>query len=246
MKNAIDRVISSYTPTIKALGYARQQNMRVANIEFQRAMLVGMPATPGLDYGNLPDVEKETNDLYRLLSPRIATTVIRRPNKINVLAALQDHQIVHFACHGVLSLVSPSESTLLLHDWKDNPLTVSDLTTLNLRFAQFAFLSACYSATSRDFRLLSESINLSSAFQLACYPSVVGTLWQVGVENSWEITNELYSQILVGNKLVGELAAESLNNAVRRLREKTRNVPGFAMTVQDDPLVWAPYAHLGI
>src|SRR5208282_1558903 len=104
---------------------------------------------------------------------------------------LGKYQIVHFSGHGYVSEVDPSESRLLLSDWQMRPLTVADLMALNIRFPQLAVLSACHSASSRNFRLLSESITLSSAIQLAGYPSVVGTLWSVRDNHSAEIAKDV-------------------------------------------------------
>jgi len=243
-KNAMDRVISSYTPTLKALLYARERSLRVATVELQKAMLVGMPKTPA--QGELPFVAIEIKELNGLLSPHIETTVVDPPERVSVLSALRGHQIVHFSCHGYSSSVNPSDSRLLLRDWQITPLTVSDLTALNIQFAQFAFLSACHSASIRDFRLLSESISLSSAIQLAGYPSVVGTLWHVSDERSVEIAKDVYAGMLVAKKLDPQRSAESLHHAVRNLRERTRTVPGFRREVPDNPLIWAPFIHLGV
>lgn len=248
VRTVVDQVISSYTPTIKALAYSRERerHLRGANPESQKIMLVGMHETPGLDQGNLPGVAEEIDKLNELLSPRTFTTVIQKPTRQAVLSALQDHQIAHFSCHGDVSTTNPSESRLLLHDWKDAPLTVSDLTAMNIPVPHFAFLSACHTASSRNFRLLDEFINLSSALQLAGYPSVIGTLWRVDDQSSVELVNDVYSGMLVGNKVDPELAARSLHCAVCGLRERTRCVPGFARTTPDNPLIWAPYIHLGI
>jgi CHAT domain-containing protein len=149
--NALDRIISSYTPTLKALAYARERSVRMANLECpKKAMLVGMPETPGLTSGNLPSVARESNDVNNLLYPRILTTVVQNPTRENVLSLLRDHQIVHFSCHGYSSAANPSESQLLLNDWQSTSLTVSDFTALNIQSGQFAFLSACHSASSRN------------------------------------------------------------------------------------------------
>jgi len=75
---------------------------------------------------------------------------------------------------------------------------------------------------------------------------VVGTLWQVTDEHSADIAKDVYGWILVESKLEIWRTAESLHRAVRRLRDRTRTVPGITKKVPDDPLVWAPYVHIGI
>jgi CHAT domain-containing protein len=245
LRNVIERVISSYTPTIKALAYSRERIGRAANLKSQKAVIVGMPETP--NQHDLPHVATEIKWLIDILSPCIETTVLHKATKESVLSVLRDHQIVHFSCHGYSAADNPSEGSLLLDDWQNSPLTVSDLTALDIPLPQFAYLSACHSASSRDFRLLNESINLSSAIQLAGYPSVLGTLWQVSDEDSAKIARDVYAWMLVGTKLETERSADGLHHAVHSLRERTRVVQGFTKKVpESDPLVWAPYIHLGV
>ena len=243
-RTTIDRVISSYTPNIKALAYARERNSRVLGVESQKIMFVGMPETP--NQNALPFVETEIDELIKVLSLHIQTTVVQKPVRESVLSALRDHQFAHFSCHGYSSPDDPSQSRLLLNDWQTSPFTVSDLTALNNQQAQFAYLSACHSASTSDFRLLSESIDLSSAMQLAGYPSVIGTLWEVRDKQSAEVAKDVYSWMLVGSKLDIKRSAESLHRAVRLLRDRTRKVSGFTREILDDPLTWAPYVHIGV
>jgi CHAT domain-containing protein len=115
------------------------------------------------------------------------------------MVALKDHQFVHFSCHG-LSETDPSKSSLLSMDWEENPLTVSDVASSNIQDGQFAYLSACYTSGGMDIHLLDEFINLSSAIQLAGYPSVIGTLWHVMDKESSEIAEQVYIHMVVSGR----------------------------------------------
>jgi hypothetical protein len=55
--SALDRVVSSYTPTIRALRYARQQAAGPG--EPRGALIVGVAAVPGSPEADLPDVREE-------------------------------------------------------------------------------------------------------------------------------------------------------------------------------------------
>ena len=202
-----------------------------------------MSTTP--DQMDLPFVKEEIERLHPLLSPYVETTVLQNPRKEEVLSELPNHDIVHFACHG-FAANDPSQSTLLLNDWKTDPLTVTDLAARNNPFAGFAYLSACNTSGMRDFRLLDESISLSSAVQQAGYSSVVGTLWQVSDLESSSIAQQVYS-FMVGEdkKLDIKRAAEGLHWAVQKLRESK---PRTNLTRRNcnDPLIWVPYMHIGI
>ena len=173
--------------------------------------------------------------------------MIKNPNKAQVLEALSTHQVIHFACHGS-SAADPSKSRLLVDDWETLPLTVADITVLKIKHGQFAYLSACNTSRGEESRLLDESINLVSAIQLAGYPSVVGTLWEVTEEESGRIAQGVYSwMVRDGRKFRFESAAEGLHRAVRELREETRRTPArLGNTCQNDPMKWAPYLHVGI
>ena len=239
--SALDRVISSYTPTVKSLAYAFGKLKSVERLTRQNALLVAMPKTSGKR--DLPFVEKEIENLRSLLPSTIQTTVIHCPTRADILSLLHEHNIIHLSCHGQVSPEDPSQSKIFLSDWQTVPLTVAELTSVNIPESQFAYLSACHTSSTRNLRLLDESISLSSAFQLAGYPSVVGTLWQVHDEHSPDVAGQVYASMLDGgNKLNTRRSAEALHQAVRVLREKTRQVRGHTT----DPLVWASYIHLGV
>lgn len=244
-KNALDRVISTYIPTIKSLAYARERDPYTSALQHQNVALVGMTETPGLR--DLPFVREEIAMLQTVIPSQIDVTVIENPTRERVLSALQDHQIVHLACQ-TSAEADPSKTKLFLHDWEIRPLTVADICTLNTQSAQLAYLSCSNAAITKDQRLLDESINLSSAFLLAGYPAVIGTLWQIRDEQSANVAKDVYSWMCKGQeqRIDHRRAAECLHRAVRLLRDKTRIAPGFATKAQDDPLIWATYIYSGV
>ena len=151
--------------------------VRAVTIDVQKVLLVAMPNTPNC--GPLPYVEKEIADLDGLIPNTVVKPFLQTPKKADVIAGIREGQITHFACHGQSSYPDPSQSRLLLRDWKVDPLTVADLTTLNLKYSQLAYLSACYAADNRVFELLDEAIHLAGGCQLAGFPNVIGTLWKI-------------------------------------------------------------------
>ena len=156
--------------------------------------------------------------LSRLLADDAATVD-------EVTAALRQCPIAHFACHAVTDLHSPSENRLLLHD---GSLTVRDISRLRLPDAEFAFLSACSTARG-DERLADESIHLVSAFQLAGYRHVVGTLWPIADSAAARVTRQFYA-------LRRTLPpAEALHAVVRQLRARA----------PERPSMWAAHVHSG-
>ena len=244
-RNVIDRVISSYSPTLKALAFAREFREKERTQLHQNVMLVGMPTTP--HQKNLPFVHTELDEIQKLIAASAQTTIMQNPTRSQVLSVFPDQQIVHLSCHGNVSVVDPSKSALLLEDWQTAPLSVSDLIASKIQAPQFAYLSACHSATTREMQLLDESINLAAAFQLAGFPCVVGTLWQVTDLYSPGVAKDVYKWMMDGTgKLDFRRSAEGVHNAIRLLRDQTRCVPGFSRRVADDPLIWAAYVHFGV
>src|SRR5579862_187830 len=173
-QTVLDRVISSYAFTVKSLSYAQERAARAQFRLSTNAILFGMPTTP--DEQGLPFIQQEIDQIKDFLEKAsIPTMVQMHATRLTALSELPKHGIVHFACHG-FPANDPSESGLLLQDWKTKPLTVLDLASLNIESAQFAYLSACHSSAMRYVQLLDESINLSSEIQLCGYPAVVGNL----------------------------------------------------------------------
>src|SRR5438045_8319311 len=123
-------------------------------------MLVGMPKVPGQI--DLHFVDKEIQGVRKLIESCIQFTMIENSTREKVLSAIHNQQIIHFSCHGSSLSRDPSRRGLFLHDWTSStPLTISDLTLMNLQSPQFAYLSGCHSASARDFHLIDESINLA-------------------------------------------------------------------------------------
>lgn len=240
----IDRVVSSYTPSIKALKYARETASSIRIAEKQRAVIVAM--TSAIDETHLPYVDSEMRDLETLLRPRLELVTLRNPNKRAVLTELAACQIVHFACHGHSSLSNPSESRLILKDWVSDPLTVADLTAMKLDRCQLAYLSACHAANNPDINLLEEGIHLAGACQLAGFPYVIGTLWVIDDKESAALAPSVYHNMLDESGHIDVMrSAHGLHHAILQLRDHTRHPIGLSSAIPDDPLIWATYIHMG-
>ncbi|MGW3954629.1 CHAT domain-containing protein [Streptomyces sp. NPDC004752] len=230
-RTVMDRVVSSYTPTIRTLRHARRRQTAAGTCA-HTSLIVAMPTTPGLpDLRNVPD---ETELLADILP---APLVLTEPDRDRVLADLPGRAVAHFACHGSYDIDDPAASRLLLHDHEQNPLTVADLNAINLDGAQLAYLSACHTALNPAERLLGEGMHLAGGLQAAGFPQVVGTLWEVDDEIAVEITDDFYTGLRdtrTGKLDLGR-AARSLHRAVRSQRD---NYPGT-------PSLWASHLHFG-
>uniref|UniRef100_UPI0032EBDB13 CHAT domain-containing tetratricopeptide repeat protein n=1 Tax=Streptomyces sp. HSW2009 TaxID=3142890 RepID=UPI0032EBDB13 len=252
-RTVLDRVISSYTPTVRALRHTRQHTP-VPDAPAQ-GLIVAMPTTPGLPgHGRLRHVGAEAKLLGRHLpgsvllsepdpaapdSPSLST-----PTKAAVLDHLRGCSIAHFSCHGASHPNDPSQSQLLLHDHESDPFTVASLAPVHLDHAQLAFLSACHTAAIDAADLVDEAIHLTSAFQLAGFPHVVGTLWEIDDQTAVTVADAFYGFLRLSTGAIDpSRAAWALHQAVRGLRD------GLGMPAPLDrvkvPFLWAAYLHAG-
>lgn len=176
-RNAIDRVISSYAPTLKALQYARRTSSTSLEPTCKQILLIAMPKTPG--HADLPYVNDEIAAIRALFPISMTRTPNEPPTKKETLRLLSECIAVHFAVHGESVLDNPSASRLLLCDYETDSLTVSDLAALKLKDKELAYLSACHSARIRAESLQDEGIHMTGPCLLAGFPQVVGTLWKL-------------------------------------------------------------------
>ncbi|MFD4195109.1 CHAT domain-containing protein [Amycolatopsis thermoflava] len=218
----VDRVISSVTPTVRALAHARAQRRGGGD----RLLVVAMPSTP--DGPDLPGAQAEAE----FLAARVAGATVltgRDASREAVLDALPSAGWVHFACHGYSDPANPSDSHLVLHG--QAPLRVVDVSRLRLSGAQFAYLSACDTARTTE-TLSDEAIHPAAAFQIAGFAQVVGTLWRVDDAVAPSLTQQIYTDLLSSG---AETAAAAVHRTIRALRDRYPNLPSL----------WAAHVHFG-
>ncbi|KAL3431623.1 hypothetical protein BDV09DRAFT_206503 [Aspergillus tetrazonus] len=129
-KTVLDRVMSSYSSSIKAIIRGRQRH---ATEPLPFALLLSMQDTPGNGY--LPFAAEEVQILCDMCKRR----------EHDILGHMRVCQIFHFAGHGYTSHTDPSQSRLILWDGEDDSLT-------NPPF--LAYLSACGTGQIKDDKLL--------------------------------------------------------------------------------------------
>ncbi len=229
---ALDRVVSSYTPTLRALRHARERAAGPADTG--RLLVVAVADTEGLP--PLPAAREEAEHLGRLL-PGSTVLFDGSATHAAVVSALPGHAYAHFACHALGDLRRPSENRLVLHDHGERPLTVRDLARLRLPSVRLAYLSACDTLRTTP-ELADEAVHLVSAFQMAGFPHVVGSLWQVDDTIGARVAQQVYAALGgggAGGRLDVAGTASALHAAVRALRADYPATPSL----------WACQVHLG-
>ena len=233
------RVISSYTPTLTSLirARARPATSRV------RQLAAGMPQAPAYaaSAGPLPAVPAEFQAIGGYLPPPGHATWLLGPaaTRHAVLEALPGHSWLHLSCHGFQHPADAAQSAFLLHD---QPLTLADLVALDLRETDLAYLAACQTATG-DIGLLDEALHLAGGLQLTGYRHVLATLWSISDTAAPAMADITYAYLAhpdpghpnPADQLQADQAPFALHHAVTHIRQ----------TNPTEPLLWAPYIHLG-
>ncbi|KAI9902249.1 hypothetical protein N3K66_004066 [Trichothecium roseum] len=260
-ETVMDRVISSYAVSIKALLYGRKNAARAKSHMAQRdgAVIVPMSETPGLlNQGRLPFAQKEVEMLKTVCPSLGLVPMLPEQQRSSLLEALQRCEIFHFAGHGASDSADPLQSHLLLRDWQTAPLTVGDLMDRQLQENPpfLAYLSACSTGAIKKVDLSDEGIHVVSAFQLAGFQHVVGTLWEVLDRQCVDVANCLYKTLQergVNDDAVGlglHLALRELRDRGLQKGEETRDAKLMIRKPRKQAVVmrdfhWVPYVHFG-
>jgi hypothetical protein len=252
--------LSSYTPSIKALAASRRKNLKPFDSLDDKMLLVGMRTTPG--QSDLPQVINEMVAIRRAFSdgagdgqtpiitfqPYIGGIVQIEPSPGKVLRELPTANAVHFACHGFSNPDDPTRSGLMVgrqevyHGYAfPLPLTIEDISRLDLTQARLAYLSACVTATNSDIKAYDEAVHMASMLQIVGFPHVIGTMWEVDDTVSVSMAGEFYTWLrrLSAMDNAGfnnhDAVALALHMASEEIREES----------PANYLDWVPYIHFG-
>ncbi|EFC85482.1 CHAT domain-containing protein [Parafrankia sp. EUN1f] len=225
-RTVLDRVVSSYVPGLRGLARTGDHGAPTD----PTMLIVSVPDAPGVP--RLHGAIAEATVLTELVpSSRTIPVAGRR----SVLTALPAFHVAHFICHGVTDWDDPASSHLVLAEGRDGRLTVTDLGRLRLA-GGLAYLSACATMIPAV-ATPDEGVHLTSAFHLAGYRHVVGTLWPVNDFVARGITESFYRYLTADGTSPPDVSrsAVALHLAVRRTRERHLT----------SPTLWAAHTHTG-
>ncbi|WP_280253099.1 CHAT domain-containing protein [Nocardia abscessus] len=219
---ALDTIISSYTPTLRALGRTRTRQP----VTTRRQLTVAMHHTPG--WPDLRHTIAEAEGL-RASHPDTSLLLDTTATTDRVLAALPDATWVHFACHAGVDFTAPSRSGLCLHD---ATLTLPQISRLQLTHAELAYLSACFTAHP-GIQHADESLHPASAFQMAGFRHVIASLWPLDDAIAAATATAFYRHL--PSAPTADHAATALHRAICDLRAEHPARPDL----------WAALIHSG-
>ncbi|KIM26703.1 hypothetical protein M408DRAFT_330461 [Serendipita vermifera MAFF 305830] len=147
-----------------------------------------------------------------------------------VQQAMKGSNWIHLAFHGMQDHKESMKSDFLLHD---KTLELSELIREPLPKADFAFLSACQTATG-DEKVAEESVHLAAGMLFSGCKGVIGTMWSILDDDGPKVTEAVYRRMLKDGKPNRKEAARALHEAVKELRKSGA-----------DFLSWVPFIHMG-
>jgi CHAT domain-containing protein len=228
--NISDYVVSSYTPTLNALINATKHH-KICR-EFKGLLAISQPNTPGQT--TLPNTALELTHIQNQAHNFSVHCLEGSAASVeSVVKGMEVHSWVHLACHAVQDTKEPTKSALCLHDGN---LELSTIITKSFPHAEFAFLSACQTATG-DENLSEEAIHLAAGLMLAGYQGVIATMWSIRDQDAPVIADRVYSNLFGDTVPDSTKAALALHHAVKVLRQQVGD-SAF--------LSWVPFIHIGV
>jgi len=193
-----------------------------------RVLLVADPTD------TLPQAGEEAEQLCALLDamPAVDVTLLggKTVRRIPLLAALQEHDVVHFAGHSRYDPAAPARSGWQL---AEGFLTAADLLKLDPP-PLLVFSNSCEAGThparERGDRYEGNAFDIGSAFLLSGARNYVGTFWVVHDEESVLFATTCYRALATG---------ASLGEALRQARHEVIAQRGW------QSLTWASYLLYG-
>ncbi len=219
----IDRFTVSYLPSASTLRYLDMRSKRSGDL-FAGAL--GNVAVDG--WAPLPGTLEELAGIRRAI-PLARTIAGRDFTHDALLTALQRHEQVHIATHGLVDDQSPLFSALLTSPAAGQPARVSlyELTNLRLR-ARLVVLSACETGLGK---LLAgdEVAGLTRTLLQAGAETVVASLWKVSDESTALLMTGFHRR-----RQAGAGPAQALRESALAVRSKYSH-----------PFYWAPFVLTG-
>ena len=182
-------------------------------------------------FEQLPFAKMEVEMIGKILN--VTPITGEKATKREVLKGLSSVALVHFAAHGCMetgeiALTPNPERGTTVPAKEDFILTIGDVLNAKLR-AKLVVLSCCHSG--RDEIKAEGVVGIACAFMGAGARSVLVSFWAIDDEATLEFMRCFYHHLREGRS-----ASESLNLAMKRLRESDK---------YSDIKYWAPFVLIG-
>jgi hypothetical protein len=226
---AIDRVVSSYIPTLRMLRQAHRRAAESARADGRSITVVAMRNTPG--ERRLRATGRAAVDIATAYGVRPLVDEAAAADRVT--AELGRNAWAVITAHTHVAADHPSDTGLLLHDAR---LSVAEIRARRFGGGRTGCLLLTCHGGFAGRRLVDEAAHLGAAFQVAGFPHVLSSLMPARDHIAAGIARRLFTPGTAGARhLQGIDPALALHDAVRGVR---RLVPR-------DPQLWASYVHFG-
>ncbi|MEG3844791.1 CHAT domain-containing protein [Microcoleus sp. herbarium14] len=207
------------SPSIQVLEITREHQNRVRGLR-QAALIVGDPTIhPNfqLDPHNLKQIPR-AKEAAEAIAATLGTQAISGDNatKVAILDRMLNTRIVHLSAHGLLDDFQSSgiPGAIILAPSGDDDGAIHAIDILQLKLdSELVVLSAC--STGRGKITGDGVIGLSRCFILAGVPSIVVSLWNMGVISAKLLMSEFYQNLARGDDRAAALRCAMLTTKAR-------------------------------
>jgi len=221
-----DFMVSSYITSLSSVS-SRPPADPLADFKL---LVIAQPSTP-----KLPRLPGATAEVSKIMDHRKSLpTVILNGEAATMDAVMEEAASapwLHAACHGSQKGIW---SGFALHD---GSLLLQHLFAFpRLSQAEFAFLSACETATG-DRHLSNEALHLAGGLHRLGYRSVIATLFSVRDQDAPFVADNVYEQLFKDERPNYRKAAQALHGAIHLLQEANG---------RGNFRAWVPFIHIGM
>ncbi|MBE9374960.1 CHAT domain-containing protein [Saccharopolyspora sp. HNM0983] len=218
----LERVVSSYTPTLGALLRARERPMPDSG-----AALVAA--------GSAQQIGRELPRQNQVLAqywPQAEIKSVEAATAPDVLRDLPRHPWLHVCEPSSQFPAQPAAGVLLERDAPQRSLGLVELGQVPLEDAEFAYLGQC--ATAAD-ETSPAGISLAGALSFAGFAHALGTLWEVDEHSAVRVPAGLYETTYHDGEFDTARTAFALHHVTRALRNEA----------PEASCAWAAHVHAG-
>jgi hypothetical protein len=221
-ESTLDRVVSSYTPTLGCLLRATQRPVPTGG----RALVAA---------GSAEQVGRELPPQNQVLAqywPSAEIAAVESTSATEMLQLLPEHPWLHVCEPSSQFPGQPAAALLLDRESPHRPLGVVELGQAPLEEAEFGYLGQCATAADPP---CAAAVSLPGALGFAGFTHVIGTLWEIDPESAVQVHADVYAAVFGGEEFDTDRSSYALHNAARQLRAR----------YPEEHCIWAAHVHIG-
>ncbi len=221
----LDRVVSSYTPTLRSLGQAKRREPVTGE---PHALVAAGSSAQAARSRELPP----QNQTLARHWPSAAVVSTEESTAEEVLEALPRYPLLHVCEPSTQDPAYPAGSLLLDREPDARSLGLVELGQVALPDAEFAYLGACGTTQVPPSEA---AVSLAAALGYAGFAHVVSTLWAIESDTAARVHADVTDEVFGEGGIDTDHTGPALHAAAQRLREDH----------PDEPVLWAAFSHVG-